>query len=52
MTKQEVVELCGRHVYEIWLQVAIRNYDPLDPQAGFEIATGFIKALLEQNPEF
>ena len=52
MTKQQVMELTYSSVYSIWLQVAIRHFDELDPEHGFEVATNFVRELLKQNPEF
>lgn len=52
MTKQEVVEHCGKSVYCIWLELAMRHFNEGDPSASFVLAENFIKELLCQNPEF
>lgn len=52
MTVQEVMNLCGRSVYQIWLEMAIRHYNDQDPEHGFVIADSFIKELLRQEPKF
>lgn len=52
MTKQEVVERCGKNVYCIWLELAMRHFNEQDPNASFVLAENFIKELLCQNPGF
>lgn len=52
MNKQELIEKTGESIYGVWLRVAEREFDPLDPQSAFEYATLFIKELQKQNPEF
>ena len=52
MTKEEIAQKCEWGVYSLWLHIAIRNFNELDPEAGFKKADNFIKELLKQNPEF
>ena len=47
MTKQEIRELYGQSVYEIWLRVAIKAFDLEDTQTSFKAADEFVSALLE-----
>ena len=51
MTKQEIIEIYGQSVYEIWLQVALTSY----AQSGnalesFGAADYFVRELLEREP--
>ena len=52
MTKQQVMEQCGKSVYQIWVQMAMRHFDYRDPEIGFVIAQAFVKELLKQEPKF
>lgn len=52
MTKQEVIERCGKSVYQIWLELALRHFEVRDPSASFALAESFIKELLLQDPKF
>lgn len=52
MTKQELIEKTGESIYGVWLRIAERKFDPLDPEIAFEYANLFVKELLKQHPEF
>ena len=47
MTKQEVIELFGQSVYEIWLRVAIAAYGEHTLENSFKRADDFLSKLLE-----
>jgi hypothetical protein len=52
MTKQEIIEHCGKSVYQIWLDLAMRHFDVQNPTLSFVFAEKFIAELLSQNPKF
>lgn len=52
MTAHQVVEHCGRNVYQIWLELAMKHFNEADPSASFVLAENFVKELLCQEPKF
>jgi hypothetical protein len=52
MTPKEIVECTGKNVYQIWLEVAMREFDAADPRSGFKMGEIFVDALLDENPHF
>lgn len=49
MTKEQVIEVFGRSVYELWMEVALKHFDCTNPDAGFVDADLFIETLLAQE---
>ena len=49
MTKQEIRELYGQSVYQIWLRVAISEFDGGEPSSAFQSADRFVKELMKRD---
>lgn len=52
MTKQEIVEIYGQSIYQIWLRVAISAFRDNDAHFSFKLADQFVAALLERESPF
>lgn len=51
MTKNQVIEMTGQNVYQIWLSIAMSRFDHLDPEHSFKLGELFVHELLQQDPE-